>query len=127
MLPSILTCLRSVPEEDGVEVFNMMVLLPFMTTYVMIHSRGSLVSGLAGEARSIGRHGHLICHPLICSCGVQSRAQCMGQLDNLEELKHRIATAVLSVASEMLSHIWSEIEFRLDICCVTKEAHVKIY
>jgi hypothetical protein len=50
-----------------------------------------------------------------------------GQVDNVEELRHWITAAVVSATPEMFSHIWSEIEFWLDICCVTKGAHVEIY
>jgi hypothetical protein len=49
-----------------------------------------------------------------------------GQVDNRLELKYCIA-AVTTVTPELLSHVWDEIKYGLDICCVTKGIHVEIY
>ena len=38
---------------------------------------------------------------------------------SLNELKHRITTAVASV-EDMLRSVWTELDYRIDICCVTK-------
>jgi hypothetical protein len=45
----------------------------------------------------------------------------------MEELKHRIIAPAASATPETLSRVGSEIEFRLNICRVTKGAHVEIY
>jgi hypothetical protein len=41
----------------------------------------------------------------------------------LNELKQRITTAVASVDEDILRSVWTELEYRIDICRVTKGAH----
>jgi hypothetical protein len=50
-----------------------------------------------------------------------------GHVDNMVELKYWITAAVTIVTRKLLSHMWDKIKYRLDICCVNKEAHVEIY
>jgi hypothetical protein len=38
----------------------------------------------------------------------------------LNELKQRIATAVASVDKDVLRSVWTELDYRIDICRVTK-------
>jgi hypothetical protein len=48
--------------------------------------------------------------------------------DDLEHLKaHSIGDAVATVAPNMLQATWNEVEYHVDICCATKEAHIEIY
>ena len=39
---------------------------------------------------------------------------------SLNELKQRITTAVASVDKDMLRSVWTELDYRIDICRVTK-------
>jgi len=39
---------------------------------------------------------------------------------SLNELKQRIKTAVASVDEDMLRSVWNELDYRVDICRVTK-------
>ena len=39
---------------------------------------------------------------------------------SLNELKQRITTAVANVDEYMLRSVWTELEYRIDICRVTK-------
>ena len=43
----------------------------------------------------------------------------------LNELKQRITTAVASVDEDMLSSVWAELDYRIDICRVTKGSHIE--
>jgi hypothetical protein len=43
-----------------------------------------------------------------------------GQVDNIEDLKHRITAAVASATPGMLGHVWPEIKFWIIICCFNK-------
>jgi hypothetical protein len=78
MLPPTLACLRSTPFcrwRKKMTIFNMTVFLPITATSFVTHwKRGSLVSGLDGKARSLGRRGPPIWRLSISSCGVMSRA-----------------------------------------------------
>ena len=44
---------------------------------------------------------------------------------SLSELKQRIATAVASVDKDMLRSVWTELDYRIDICRVTKGSHIE--
>jgi hypothetical protein len=49
------------------------------------------------------------------------------KINDLQNLKARIRDAVAKVTPNMLQARWSEVEYRLDICRVTKGAHIEIY
>jgi len=44
---------------------------------------------------------------------------------SLNELKQRITAAVASVDEDMLRSVWTELDYRIDICCVTKGSHTE--
>ena len=43
---------------------------------------------------------------------------------SLNEVKQRITTAVASV-DDMLRSVWTELDYRIDICRVTKGSHIE--
>jgi len=45
--------------------------------------------------------------------------------ESLNELKQRITTAVASVDKDMLRSVGTELEYRIDICRVTKGSHIE--
>ena len=46
--------------------------------------------------------------------------------ESLNELKQRITTAVASVDVDMLRSVWrTELDYRIDICRVTKGSHIE--
>jgi hypothetical protein len=44
---------------------------------------------------------------------------------SFNELKQRITTAVASVDEDMLRSVWTELDYRIDICRVTKGLHIE--
>ena len=44
---------------------------------------------------------------------------------SLKELKQRITTAVASVDEDMLRSVWTELDYRIDICRVAKGSHIE--
>ena len=44
---------------------------------------------------------------------------------SLNELKQRITTVVASVDKDMLRSVWIELDYRIDICRVTKGSHIE--
>ena len=44
---------------------------------------------------------------------------------SLNKLKQRITTAVASVDEDMLRSVWTELDYRIDICRVTKGSHIE--
>ena len=44
---------------------------------------------------------------------------------SLNEMKHRITTAVARVDEDMLRSVWTELDYRVDICLVTKGSNIE--
>ena len=44
---------------------------------------------------------------------------------SLNEMKQRITTAVASVDEDMLRSVWTELDYRIDICLVTKGSQIE--
>jgi hypothetical protein len=44
---------------------------------------------------------------------------------SLNELKQRITTADASVDKDMLRSVWTDLDYRIDICRVTKGSHTQ--
>ena len=44
---------------------------------------------------------------------------------SLNELKQGITTAVANVDEDMLRSVWTELDYRIDICRVTKGSHIE--
>jgi hypothetical protein len=43
----------------------------------------------------------------------------------LDDLKQCITTATAGVDEDMLTRVWQEFDYRVDICRVTKGAHIE--
>jgi hypothetical protein len=43
---------------------------------------------------------------------------------DLDDLKARIIAAVKNIDSAMLTRVWRELEYRIDVCRVTRGAHI---
>jgi hypothetical protein len=44
---------------------------------------------------------------------------------DLADVKARIIAAVKNVDAPMLTCVWKELEYRIDVCCVTRGAHIE--
>jgi arsenate reductase-like glutaredoxin family protein len=44
---------------------------------------------------------------------------------DLADLKARIIAAVKNIDASMLTHVWQELEYRIDVCRVTRGAHIE--
>jgi hypothetical protein len=44
---------------------------------------------------------------------------------DLADLKARIITAVKNIKAPMLTRVWQELEYRIDVCRVTRGAHIE--
>jgi hypothetical protein len=49
------------------------------------------------------------------------------KINDLQHLKAHIRYSVAMVTPNMLQAVWNTVEYRLDICCATKGAHIEIY
>ena len=46
-------------------------------------------------------------------------------LQDIADLKPRIIVAVKNIDAPMLTRVWQELEYRIDVCCVTRGAHIE--
>jgi len=56
---------------------------------------------------------------------VEDRVFIPSLLVSLNELKQSITTAVASVDEDMLRSVWTELDYHIDICHVTKGSHIE--
>ena len=43
----------------------------------------------------------------------------------IAELKVRIRTATETITADMLQTVWNELDYRVDVCSITKGAHIE--
>ena len=44
---------------------------------------------------------------------------------SIPELKVRIRTAIETITADMLQTVWNELDYRADVCRITKGAHIE--
>jgi hypothetical protein len=44
---------------------------------------------------------------------------------DLPQLRQRIVEAVAAIDRQMLQRVWQELDYGIDICCVTKGGHIE--
>jgi len=44
----------------------------------------------------------------------------------VDELQEHITAAVKSVTPDMLQRVWSELDYRIDVCRVTRGGHMSV-
>jgi hypothetical protein len=49
----------------------------------------------------------------------------ISQSSDIDNLKRRIPEAVAAVTCDMLRRVWDELDYQLDICRVTRGAHIE--
>jgi hypothetical protein len=63
----------------------------------------------------------------VCTTGAMvGRTQYVPPLPrDLADLKARIIAAVKNIDAPMLTRVWQELEYRIDVCRVTRGAHIE--
>ena len=46
-------------------------------------------------------------------------------LASTPELKVRIRTAIETISADMLQTVWNELDYRVDVCIITKGAYIE--
>ena len=44
---------------------------------------------------------------------------------NLQELCYRITAAVALIDRDMLTHVWNELDYQLDVCRISQGGHIE--
>jgi hypothetical protein len=47
------------------------------------------------------------------------------QSSDIDDLNRRVTEAVTAVTCDMLRRVWEQLDYRFDICRVTRGAHIK--
>ena len=47
------------------------------------------------------------------------------RLQDLADPKPRIIAVVKNIDAPLLTSVWQELEYRIDVCCVTRSAHIE--
>ena len=50
---------------------------------------------------------------------------CLHSPANLQDLRNRITAAVALVDRDMLTRVWNEMDYRIDVCRITKGGHIE--
>jgi len=74
--------------------------------------------------------GHLILQmqpQVISFCGITSRIKFMFLLPptSILELKVQIRTTIETITADMLQTVWNELGYHVDVCRITKGAHIE--
>jgi hypothetical protein len=51
----------------------------------------------------------------------------ISQSFDIDDLKRRITEPVAAVTCDMLRRVWEELDYRFDICRVTRGAHIECF
>jgi len=55
----------------------------------------------------------------------QGSGLCSSTSRNIPEIKVRIRTATETITADMIQTVWNEFDYRVDVCRITKGAHVE--
>jgi len=55
----------------------------------------------------------------------QGSGLCSSSSGKYPELKVRIRTAIETITTDMLQTVWNELDYRVDVCRITKGAHIE--
>jgi hypothetical protein len=65
-------------------------------------------------------------HRATCFSGVRQDVVYVPPLPNdLQELRQRIIAAVVTINRDMLERVWTEMDYRIDVCRVTRGSHIE--
>ncbi|GBL90808.1 hypothetical protein AVEN_215545-1 [Araneus ventricosus] len=48
------------------------------------------------------------------------------RINDINHLKQRITDVIHSVAPDVLTHVWEELDYQLDVCRATNGAHIEL-
>ena len=109
---------------------------PHATIIVMLGTsltRHCHIDGLEEQSTMInifysGHRGHRTWHPVIFSYGDTLKTMPTNPPpppQNVRELQDRIRAVVQTIDGNMLKLVWQQLDYRIDICRVTKGAHIE--
>jgi hypothetical protein len=58
-------------------------------------------------------------------CYIKDRVFVTSLSRDLDDLKARIIAAVKNIDAPMLTRVWQELEYRIDVCRVTRGDHIE--
>jgi len=79
---------------------------------------------LRGRSRFVGWNITRVSLWLLCNVHFVQSTQ-TNRLEDLADLKPRNIAAVKNIDAPMLTRVWQELEYRIDVCRVTRGAHIE--
>jgi len=79
---------------------------------------------LRGSSRFVCWNVTRVSLRLLCNVHFVQNTQ-RNRLQDLVVLKPRIIAAVKNIDAHMLTRVWQELEYRIDVCRVTRDAHIE--
>jgi hypothetical protein len=79
---------------------------------------------LRGRSRSVCWNITRVSLWLLCNVNFVQSTQ-RTRLQDLADLKARIIATVKNIDAPMLTRVWQEIKYRIDVCRVTRGAHIE--
>ncbi|GBL80724.1 hypothetical protein AVEN_225362-1 [Araneus ventricosus] len=61
------------------------------------------------------------------TCGVVKQHVYSEHINDINHLKQRITDVIHSVTPDVLTRVWEELGYRLDVCRTTNEAHIELH
>ena len=93
-----------------------------------LHSHGNCVLQIR-YAHGLWWHKHFVLHATRCDyflwVYVKDKVFVPPQTVSIPDLKNRITEAVETITSDLLSRVWQELDYCLDVCRVTKGAYIE--
>ena len=93
-----------------------------------LHSRSNSVLQIR-YAHGLWWHKHFVLHvtpkEVVTRGYVKDKVFVSPQPMSIPDLKSRITAAVETITPDLLSRVWQELEYRLDVCRVTKGAYTE--
>ena len=74
-------------------------------------------------AHGLWWHKHFVLH--VTPKEVKDKVFVPPQPESIPDLKNRITATVETITPDLLSRVWQELDYRLDVCHVTKGAYIE--
>ncbi|GBN34600.1 hypothetical protein AVEN_230528-1 [Araneus ventricosus] len=58
--------------------------------------------------------------------GYVTQHVCSERINDINHLKQRITDVIQSVTPDVLTRVWEELDYRLDVCSTTNGAHIEL-
>jgi len=91
------------------------------TAAVILFFKPGMLTGCGGTNTVL----HVTAKEVVTRGYVKDKVFVPPQPVSIPDLKNRITAAVKTITPDLLSRVWQELDYRLDVCRVTKGAYIE--